>query len=533
MRTRGLGVGLGALLGLVLVLAAGHAAAAGDAPLPDVRGFDHPAHAAALARAGKPVDCTTCHPTGPGGRLKSTPDSKHRPCANSGCHAPWPIPPSRDDLVKFCIVCHARSDVDRGRLKPFYPPHTVAPDHAAGFPHARHAALGGSTRILCSQCHANHGEGKVRRGKDTHETCAGCHEADAAPRMNDCAGCHKPIAQVPPLRGPSPPSAWRTTKTFSHEAHGRAAGDAARACNTCHGNLGAVPAGAALPRPPMQQCAGCHDGKTRGPSGRAIFAATGTTCTRCHQLPDGFAAPPMLPLSPARFSHAGHAGAGVRVGECASCHALDARTFVAAPAGVGLDHQPCATCHQPDFFARSPRICGACHDDVRPWLVPKLVNPATASEFGHDFSHRAHVKDLGAKDNGFCQRCHSGRFEAEGPASRSHATCAPCHAADAAPRMTECASCHRLGQSLGTLAPRDPSFPWYVRPQFRHATHGQDPRTGQPTSCLLCHDQVVSANRLAELGRPRMAQCDACHDGKLAFKTTGFGCARCHGGGTR
>jgi hypothetical protein len=26
-----------------------------------------------------------------------------------------------------------------------------------------------------------------------------------------------------------------------------------------------------------------------------------------------------------------------------------------------------------------------------------------------------------------------------------------------------------------------------------------------------------------------MQQCDACHDGKTSFKTTGFGCARCHG----
>jgi c(7)-type cytochrome triheme protein len=94
--------------------------------------------------------------------------------------------------------------------------------------------------------------------------------------------------------------------------------------------------------------------------------------------------------------------------------------------------------------------------------------------------------------------------------------------------MTECAGCHRLGQSMGTLAPRDPGYRWYVRASFRHEQHASDPRTGQMTPCLLCHDQVVTATRLGEIGRPRMPQCDACHDGKIAFKTTGFGCARCH-----
>jgi c(7)-type cytochrome triheme protein len=278
----------------------------------------------------------------------------------------------------------------------------------------------------------------------------------------------------------------------------------------------------------MQQCMTCHDGKT-------AFLAVGTTCTTCHKGgPDkGASAPPAIPVPPIRFPHAAHQQQNVQIGNCSTCHELDSKTFAALP-GAGANHLPCASCHQQEFLARSPRICGACHDDARPWTKAVLVALAGPTEFGHDFSHRAHVKDLGAKDNGFCQRCHQGRFQAA-PVAQSHATCAPCHASDAAPRMTECGGCHQLGQSMGALAPRDASYEWYVRGTFDHELHAKDPRSGQATSCLLCHDQVAGASRLAEIGRPRMQQCDACHDGKVTFKTTGFGCARCHrpAGGVR
>src|SRR6185436_11212482 len=44
-----------------------------------------------------------------------------------------------------------------------------------------------------------------------------------------------------------------------------------------------------------------------------------------------------------------------------------------------------------------------------------------------------------------------------------------------------------------------------------------------------CHTQVAVAKDIVSLAPPRMADCDGCHDGRTAFKTTGFGCARCHG----
>jgi c(7)-type cytochrome triheme protein len=71
--------------------------------------------------------------------------------------------------------------------------------------------------------------------------------------------------------------------------------------------------------------------------------------------------------------------------------------------------------------------------------------------------------------------------------------------------------------------------PWNVAATFEHAKHAIDPRSHRPTACTACHTQIAAAKDMSSVALPRMADCDGCHDGKLAFKTTGFGCVRCHG----
>jgi c(7)-type cytochrome triheme protein len=282
----------------------------------------------------------------------------------------------------------------------------------------------------------------------------------------------------------------------------------------------------------METCGKCHDGKNKSSEGRAIFAVTGATCNRCHALPAGTdpGPPPALPANPPVFSHQQHAQKNVDTRDCARCHLLDAKWNAAAPL-KGKEHAPCADagCHRPEFFSRTPSICAGCHSDFRAFAPAKFQEREKPSEFGRDFSHLAHVKGLGdGGQNAFCQRCHAGRFDQK-PTPLSHATCAPCHASDSAPKMADCGGCHNLGKPNGALAARDPSYVWYVRAKFQHTDHDNDPRSNKPTPCLLCHDQVVQAKTLATIGRPKMQQCDACHDGKTSFKTTGFGCSRCHG----
>ena len=90
--------------------------------------------------------------------------------------------------------------------------------------------------------------------------------------------------------------------------------------------------------------------------------------------------------------------------------------------------------------------------------------------------------------------------------------------------MTDCAACHSR-----TKASHAPPTQWSVAANFKHTTHATDPRTKRTTSCVDCHLTVPGSKDLASITPPRMNQCDACHDGKVSFKSTGFGCARCHG----
>ncbi len=519
---------------IILVTLAALAASA-RAETPDVKGFDHGAHAAGLQKRGKTVDCVTCHATGAAGKLLPFPDRKHRPCSNAGCHAPWPIPPSRQEAETYCLVCHRKSDVQNHRTKPFYPPFDVSPEHAVPFPHARHATPG-STGKLCAACHPGHGAeggGAPMSASDAHAVCSGCHERGASPSMVTCNGCHKDRTTLPAAPAKPAWDSFQVTYKFTHEAHARRVGtEEGKRCLACHESLASAKDGQPIPRPKMETCGKCHDGKSKSSEGRAIFAVTGATCNRCHGLAPGadLGQPPPAPAVLPKFSHTQHAQRGLDASKCQTCHVLDARWMAQAP-GKGMDHAPCADagCHRPEFFSRTPTICSGCHLDFRAFAPARFQSMKKQSEFGREFSHLAHVKGLGeGGQNGFCQRCHQGRFEVQ-PTAQSHGTCAPCHGADASPRMNECGACHGLGKPNGALAARDATYPWYVRSKFKHTDHDTDPRVNKPTPCLLCHDQVVQAATLAAIGRPKMQQCDACHDGKSSFKTTGFGCSRCHG----
>ena len=144
-------------------------------------------------------------------------------------------------------------------------------------------------------------------------------------------------------------------------------------------------------------------------------------------------------------------------------------------------------------------------------------------------SHETHVAALGAgkAGNEACKKCHGNPYK--GTASqRGHATCAPCHGAATEPAMGNCRDCHELGGSIERRAPSE----WSVAALYDHKSHGSDPRErGAETKCESCHAGVAAAASLATVVPPTMKSCDGCHDGNRAFKTTGFGCYRCHSAG--
>jgi c(7)-type cytochrome triheme protein len=466
----------------------------GPAPI----GFEHLVHDRNLVVSGaESIACAACHPIAAGGRLAGRPD--HRACFGA-CHGPPPRT-ARDAGARLavCVACHAPvSLTTRGaRLAPPFPPYRIDRDWGITLSHRVHDAA-----AACDRCHATAGRAPARA---PHARCAPCHDrGGTAPTFDACAGCH--VAAFGPERGPTlETSPFAIGAVFSHPRH------AARkaACKDCHAGVAAAD-GTSLPAPTMASCgtAACHDGTP-------AFAIT-EACSRCHRQPPTGTFRPARPAT--RFSHRDHEP-HVADAPCSSCHDLDRR---GEP--VTLGHRACAGCHGDDFASAAPRTCGACHLSTEPWRPLRADQlPAAETEMGARISHRSHA--------GACESCHrlsTPSRELRPP--RGHATCtgAGCHrpTGGPAPALGDCAGCHVVGLLADRERARDAAR-WSVRATFDHAPHRRT-ATGEAVPCTSCHLAMVAAPDVAAIPTPPKATCAPCHDGRVAFKLTGHGCARCH-----
>lgn len=224
-----------------------------------------------------------------------------------------------------------------------------------------------------------------------------------------------------------------------------------------------------------------------------------------------------------RFGHQLHKEKGVAVDSCKDCHSLEI-DFSVAGVTRGRDHQPCnnSACHASEYSSKTPRICVVCHESSTPWIAQKArLRTLSSSEFSGDFSHAKHVGSTP------CKNCHGDVLTGQSK-PKAHPQCGSCHQGAVKPGMSDCGTCH----SFGVAATQQLTDSRYtVGARFRHATHQVDPRknTGEAPGCQLCHSAVSKAETLSQLRSPTMQSCDACHDGKTAFKTSGFGCVKCHG----
>ena len=468
------------------------------------RHFDHDAHTAALG--GKAIACARCHPTtGTAGALTDTGTDAvvdHGLCEGSGCHGTAFAKDTRCDSIKaarlerVCGTCHVKDTC-------FPPPPATVDRVRAGFAHGKHATLGASIEPDCALCHT--AQAGAASHEDAHHACSGCHERGAKPAMSECDRCHH--------GGKAAPTAAASDLRFDHAAH--ATKSKQRACLSCHGTPATAAPDASI-LPVMLGCQNsCHDGKR-------AFSATGTTCTRCHHSTDP--AQPTHLATP--FSHVAHAARQVAIDDCGACHAAAADGTLLAPL-AGKDHQPCAAsgCHQTEFAAKATTICGVCHDAVSPGekAISRASEASAKVEYFTGIDHAAHVRVSANKAaNATCEQCHPGTWTGASK-PRGHRECAPCHGAGQAPVMTACAACHVKTAPAGA-----PASAWSVAATFKHATHATDPRSRAATSCVECHATVATAADLAAIRAPTMPSCDTCHDGKVAFKSTGFECVRCH-----
>lgn len=478
-----------------------------------VKRFDHKDHAAKVKGTdGSVLACDTCHDSNERGKLTPVGKKDHQPCKK--CHGKLVM--SKRELQRsrkkdWCQFCHSK---EKGPTS-----------FAVSWSHKTHTRPGASGK-QCEACHGTFGDapplkdGALAAG---HEYCSGCHERGSEPKMTSCGGCHldaSSAAGQAAVVKPRAKSDWAVTGAFSHEKHANArrVGREGRVCLTCHANIAEAEAAGAVPMPTMKGCFdSCHDGTK-------AFSATGTTCTSCHTAGTSKAPPPATkPDRPARYDHAKHGKLNVDHSNCVDCHSLDA-SFNVKPALSGKDHKPCSNegCHASEFYAKKPAICTACHDGSEPWIKQRAIaRRRKSSEFGRDISHVTHAQG----GNETCKSCHGDPYRGTAPAG-GHKACAPCHAAASAPKMSFCAGCHGLGQTNATASTQKTG--WSVGASFQHATHAADPKSGSETSCVQCHATIPKARKVSEVANPTMQSCDGCHDGKTAFKTTGFGCYRCH-----
>jgi c(7)-type cytochrome triheme protein len=476
-----------------------------DPRSPTPTGFEHLVHDRHLVTSGAAsVACATCHPiAATTGRLVGRPG--HAACFGA-CHgAPPRTARDAGDRLSVCVTCHAPASLTaRGAARPSppFPPYRVDPDWGIALSHRAHAAA------PCERCHATPSATPSRPPpRAPHARCAPCHKAGGtAPTFDACTACH--VAAYGPERGPTlDTSPFAVGAVFSHPRH------AARKvpCTACHAGVAAAD-GSSLPAPTMASCgaAACHDGKP-------TFAIT-EACNRCHRQPPTGTFRPARPT--ARFSHADHEP-HVADAPCASCHDLDRR---GEPVTRG--HRACASCHADDFASAAPRTCGACHLSTEAWRPLRADQlPAAETEMGARISHRSHTGDCAG-----CHRLTTARRELRPP--RGHASCtgAGCHAraGGPAPALADCAGCHQPGLLADRTRARTEAR-WSVRATFRHAPH-RTTATGEAVPCTSCHLAMVSAPDVAAIPSPPKATCAPCHDGRAAFKLTGHGCARCHGG---
>jgi c(7)-type cytochrome triheme protein len=340
--------------------------------------------------------------------------------------------------------------------------------------------------------------------------------------MNDCGSCHAVAAagarQPALVSGP-----FRAS--FSHARHQARGHDD---CRGCHAALLAA-SGNELPAPRTEECVGCHDGAQ-------AFSVLGTQCRRCHA--EGGPRSEIRPRRGPGYSHHQHQERGLDM-PCTRCHQLDARGIPLPPAA---DHAPCsdAGCHREEFTARAPQICGACHLGTEPWLrLYFQPQHRLETEFGARFSHRRH-QQASADLIAACEQCHrqpSQQRDLGVPAQ--HETCmgTGCHERAAIELdhpvgpspLSACTGCHELDLVVERRAQRMQA-PWSVRERFDHAQHRSEPGSGAAVPCTACHQGVAEADRVTDIPGPPKRACAPCHDGRVAFKLTGHGCARCHGG---
>jgi len=210
----------------------------------------------------------------------------------------------------------------------------------------------------------------------------------------------------------------------------------------------------------------------------------------------------------------------------------------------------CRMCHDTLFNLRDrrhytmvemekTRSCGACHSGIKAFSVaadkdcvlchkgkPRDVAFKVKGAGDVTFNHSVHI----AKTGGTCKGCHNGKVITgrEKPVTMAEMekgrTCGVCHNAKIAfPVSANCDRCHK------GMKPKNITFnlKWFAPAVFSHSSHLL------PYQCADCHTKLFPYKIV--IGKATMndmekgTSCGACHNGKVAFASSGD-CNKCHRG---
>ncbi|HUJ29438.1 MAG TPA: cytochrome c3 family protein [Myxococcales bacterium] len=460
--------------------------------------------------------CTACHASLTDGRKPHNPlkggtcEACHvaNPGAVGKCRSPqgtaWKLVAEQPAL---CQKCHDTSGAST--------PHPVIKAQGCTACHDPHASKNPTllkispVDALCYKCHAKYDDAEfihtaVKQGK-----CLGCHsphQGDAAPLLVDkrevlCFGCHKE-PELAKTHGKHQP--FIDGKCLScHDPHradvkGQLVEKGKKLCLTCHAkDAKPGPATASMKfridltkkvvHKALTQgdCQDCHS--AQGPLTRQVQ----DVCFKCHTKFDELY----------KFQHG-----AAKLGDCAVCHDPHSSNNKALLVSDKIN-QVCFTCHQDDATKQawvhkpilSDKGCTSCHD-----------------AHGGDF--KFNLADAEGPD--LCLKCHT-PMQAKMKVKVPHKAlvrygCTACHDPHASaqqkglvkPVNDLCISCHKA-QADG------------AHTGIGHKVEGgPDPRrTGQPFSCISCHDPHGTDNpKLFRSGANAQESCKGCHRDKEVFR---------------
>lgn len=377
-------------------------------------------------------------------------------CLLAGLAAfPAPVP-----AQESCFACHERKNfsarynhgpVAQGKCGECHNP------HAARYP----GLLQDQGAKLCYGCHqrakAEHSQGKVhqpvRDGK-----CLECH----APHSSNHAG----LLRVSLAEG----------------------------CFSCHKDLARQAKVAHAPFA-KGQCNVCHQ-PHQARHGSLLRQEADALCLSCHA---------QAQASP------GHQGFPRRVTGCLSCHhphGSDRKGVLRQHLHPPFARKNCASCHGSQ--ASGSDTCLSCHQGVKASMLKPHNHMIAGLDNGCTQCHSPHAGDdktmLKRSGNKVCQTCHAETFARSAGSLHRHpaiGSCGECHEVHGSDRVAMlkadgnqvCSTCH------------------LTQGEFSHPVGEKviDQRTGQPMTCVTCHDPMGTDYQFHLVLSGKKELCVQCH----------------------